>query len=155
MSGLALPGAQGSLRRCAAAIGLAASLGLAATGCRSGGAGNEQAKAGPVVPYVVGLELGEARERIVSAGWSTRVARKASPKSDGEVVAQQPAAGTALEPNGTVVLIVSRHAGRAVRGSELVQVPSLVGKQYVSAGDLAEKRGFVVESVPVRSRRST
>lgn len=133
---------------------LAAALGLAAAGCETGGGDEEHAKAGPVVPYVVGLSLDRAKRQVVAAGWVTRVSRQASPKPDGEVVSQQPAAGTALEPDGTVVLVVSRHAGRAARGPGLVPVPSLVGKQYVPAGDLAEKRGLVVESAPVRSRKA-
>lgn len=59
------------------------------------------------VPNVVGLSLDSATKRIDDLGLTYRVNREESDKPEDEVIAQDPGAGTTLDPGGTITLTVA------------------------------------------------
>jgi beta-lactam-binding protein with PASTA domain len=77
------------------------------------------------VPSVVGLSRESAEAQISELGLLPAVGEQESEEPEGEVIAQDPAAGTGLERGSTVALTVST-------GIEQVVVPDVVG---LGAGD--------------------
>jgi serine/threonine-protein kinase len=87
------------------------------------------------VPNAVGISQGDARDRLVAAGFRVRSASVYSGQPVGTVVAQAPAAGE-KSPRGTAVRI------NVSKGSATTTVPSEVGQTSDDAQrDLAAK-GF-------------
>jgi eukaryotic-like serine/threonine-protein kinase len=77
------------------------------------------------VPGVVGLSRDSGEARITDAGLVPAVQEQESEEPEGEVIAQDPVAGTELERGSTVTITVST-------GIEEVVVPNVVG---LGAGD--------------------
>jgi eukaryotic-like serine/threonine-protein kinase len=95
------------------------------------------------VPNAVGVSQGDARDRLVNAGFKVSTFEVYSDQPVGTVVAQAPAAGEHVSPGAKVRLNVSK-------GSATVAVPSEIGTTVDQAqSDLAAK-GFksVVTRVP-------
>jgi len=97
--------------------------------------------AGPeavVVPPVVGLSEEDARAAIQAAGLTVSVIPQASDEPAGEVIAQDPSAGTEAESGDTVTITVSEGPG-----SE--PMPNVVGQDADDAQDfLEDELGLVV-----------
>ncbi len=79
------------------------------------------------VPNVVGLSLDSATSRLDDLGLTYRVTREESDSPEDEVIGQDPAGGSSLEPGGTVELTVAEPA-------EQVSVPFVT--------DLAEREAL-------------
>jgi serine/threonine-protein kinase len=79
------------------------------------------------VPDVTGLSRESAEARVSDAGLVPDVQEQESEEPEGEVIAQDPGGGTAVELGATVTLTVST-------GIETVDVPNVLG---LSAGDAA------------------
>lgn len=105
-----------------------------------------------VVPSVVGLSEQAAEDRLVARGYSTQVVRRRDERPKGTVVAQQPAAGRALD-GGVVVIVVSGAAeggtGTTPDEQEAVELPRVTGRHQILAGAALEQRGLVTDSFPV------
>jgi eukaryotic-like serine/threonine-protein kinase len=82
-----------------------------------------------VVPEVIGLSRDSGEARISDVGLVPAVQEQESEEPEGEVIAQDPAAGTELERGSTVTITVSS-------GIEEVVVPNVVG---LSAGDASRQ----------------
>ena len=85
--------------------------------------------AGPetkAVPNAVSLTEAEARDRLVAAGFQVRTREVFSARTEGTVVAQEPAAGAEGDAGGVVTINVSK-------GSAQVDVPSVVGLDRAEA----------------------
>ena len=96
------------------------------------------------VPNAVGVPQGDARDRLVAAGFRVKSASVHSDQPVGTVVAQAPAAGEKI-PRGTAVRI------NVSKGSATANVPSEVGQTSDAAQrDLAAK-GFKPSVVRVPS----
>ena len=96
------------------------------------------------VPNAVGVPQGDARDRLVAAGFSVTSASVNSAQPNGTVVAQAPAAGVKAARGTTVRINVSK-------GSATANVPSEVGQPVEAAqSDLAAK-GFKPSVVQVPS----
>jgi beta-lactam-binding protein with PASTA domain len=96
------------------------------------------------VPNAVGVPQGDARDRLVAAGFSVTSANVNSDQPTGTVVAQAPAAGVKASRGTTVRINVSK-------GSATANVPSEVGQPVDAAqSDLAAK-GFKPSVVQVPS----
>jgi beta-lactam-binding protein with PASTA domain len=78
------------------------------------------------VPNAVGLPQGDARSRLVGAGFKVTTAQVFSTQAAGEVVAQAPGAGEHVAPGAKVRINVSK-------GSADVDVPSVVGSTVTEA----------------------
>jgi serine/threonine-protein kinase len=101
------------------------------------------------VPSVVGLEEEAASDAIVASEFSTQIERRPSPEPRGTVIGQDPGPGTALESGEVVTLTVSGEPGAddvAVEDAGPVEVPNVVGRQYVLAGASLERLGLVPDS---------
>jgi eukaryotic-like serine/threonine-protein kinase len=72
------------------------------------------------VPEVIGLSRETAEDRISDAGLVASVQEQESEEPEGEVIAQDPVAGTELERGDTVAITVST-------GIETVDVPNVLG----------------------------
>ena len=96
------------------------------------------------VPNAVGIPQGEARDRLVAAGFKVTSASVSSAEPTGTVVAQSPAAGEKVARGTTVRINVSK-------GSATANVPSEVGQTSdVAQRELADK-GFKPAVVQVPS----
>jgi eukaryotic-like serine/threonine-protein kinase len=91
------------------------------------------------VPEVIGLSRDSAEAQISDAGLVPAVREQESEEPEGEVISQDPAAGTELERGSTVTITVST-------GIEEVVVPNVVG---LGGGD-AERQLRADGLVPVR-----
>jgi len=99
------------------------------------------------VPSVVGLEEGAAGEAL--AEFSTQIERQRSPEPPGTVIGQDPDAGAALESGAVVTVTVSGQPGTDPLAEEPagpVEVPNVVGRQYVLAGASLEQLGLVPDT---------
>jgi eukaryotic-like serine/threonine-protein kinase len=90
-------------------------------------------------PEVIGLSRDSAEAQISDAGLVPAVQEQESEEPEGEVIAQDPAAGTELERGSTVTITVST-------GVEQVVVPDVVGLQVRDAERQLQAEGLV----PVR-----
>ncbi|HEV3379098.1 MAG TPA: Stk1 family PASTA domain-containing Ser/Thr kinase [Thermoleophilaceae bacterium] len=91
------------------------------------------------VPSVIGLSRDSAEAQISEAGMVPAVQEQESPEPEGEVIGQDPSAGTELRRGSTVTITVST-------GIEQVVVPDVVG---LGAGD-AERQLRAEGLSPVR-----
>jgi beta-lactam-binding protein with PASTA domain len=94
-------------------------------------------------PDVTGLTLPEARARLEDAGLQVRFRREPSERPTGEVLAQDPAAGTTLPANALVVLTVA--------GTERIAVPDVVGRSVDDATAALRDAGLRFRTRLVRS----
>jgi beta-lactam-binding protein with PASTA domain len=89
------------------------------------------------VPDLAGKSLEFARSKLTKAGFEVDVERRQSRAvKRGRVIETDPPAGAALDPGGTVTLIVSA-------GTETVTVPSVVGMNRIDAAAAIEDAGLV------------
>ena len=96
------------------------------------------------VPNAVGLPQAEARAALVKAGFAVTTAQVFSDQPEGSVVAQDPAAGERVAPGAKVRLNVSK-------GSNAVEVPSVVGSSVDEAQSDLAAAGFKTEVTSVAS----
>ena len=96
------------------------------------------------VPNAVGVTETEARDRLATAGLTTNVVQVFSSSEIGDVVAQDPAAGSSVAKGSAVRLNVSK-------GSALVDVPSVVGTSQADATAQVKAAGLGVNVVSVPS----
>jgi serine/threonine-protein kinase len=109
--------------------------------------GDDEAPSGPAfatVPWVLGLEVADAREILLDAGFVVEAQRRADDEArKGTVFRQQPEAGTRAAEGSTVQIVVS--VGRGV-----ATVPDVVGRSQAEAVQALEAAGLRgrVERVP-------
>jgi serine/threonine-protein kinase len=96
------------------------------------------------VPNAVGLAETEARDRLAEVGLQANVAQVFSEEPEGQVVAQNPAAGEQAPPDSAVRLNVSRGPGT-------VTVPDLVGIARADAEGRLDELGLTANVVEVPS----
>jgi eukaryotic-like serine/threonine-protein kinase len=117
---------------------------------------DEQA-AGATVPSVVGLRQARAVSVLERAGYDADASRTPSAESRGIVVDQDPEAGTALAPGGTVAIVVSSGpevvttVETVTEPAETITVPDVVGDDHVEAGATVDGRDLIADSYPVES----
>jgi eukaryotic-like serine/threonine-protein kinase len=109
------------------------------------------------VPSVVGLRQARAVAILERAGYDPDASRTASAEPRGIVVDQEPDAGAALAPGGTVAIVVSRGpevvttVETVTEPAETVTVPDVVGEDHVEAGATVDGRDLIADSYPVES----
>jgi eukaryotic-like serine/threonine-protein kinase len=109
------------------------------------------------VPSVVGLRQARAVAILERAGYDADASRTASAEPRGIVVDQEPDAGAALAPGGTVAIVVSRGpevvttVETVTEPAETVTVPDVVGEDHVEAGATVDGRDLIADSFPVES----
>lgn len=97
------------------------------------------------VPNAVGVTETEARDRLATAGLKANVVQVFSSSEIGDVIAQDPAAGSSVSKGSDVRLNVSK-------GSAEVDVPSLVGTSQADATAQLKAAGLGANVVPVPSQ---
>ncbi|MDQ3957571.1 MAG: Stk1 family PASTA domain-containing Ser/Thr kinase [Actinomycetota bacterium] len=85
-----------------------------------------------IVPSVIGQSQGDAEAEIDAAGLSVEVLTTPSDAEAGEVIAQDPSAGTEAEPGDVVTITVSE-------GPEEREMPDVTGQDADSAEQLLEE----------------
>ncbi len=90
------------------------------------------------VPSVVGQDVEPAKAAITAAQLTPRVVEVVDARPIGQVIAQDPAGGTMLVRNGTVLLSVSK-------GPQPVTMPDVVGKTLTTANAQLAALGFTVD----------
>jgi beta-lactam-binding protein with PASTA domain len=109
------------------------------------------------VPSVVGLRQARAVAVLERAGYDADASRTASAEPRGIVVDQEPDAGAALAPGGTVAIVVS--SGPEVTTTvetvtetiATITVPNVVGDDHVAAGARVDGLNLIADSYPVES----
>ena len=123
------------------AIGAAVTLLLTGVALLLGftlGSGGLGGPSGTVVPPLTGLDQDDARARLAQAGLAAEVtARHDERRSDGVVLATEPAAGTAVDGQTAVSVTVSA-------GPSPVPVPDLTGLTVTAAHRAADEAGLRV-----------
>ena len=109
----------------------------------SGGSGDQNAATQVTIPEVAGQTIDGAKEALTAAG--LKVADQVKQRHSDEykkntVIGTEPEAGTKVERDSTVTLIVSR-------GPETVEVPNVIGQDEDAAKDTLEQAGFSVQTV--------
>ena len=120
----------------------------AATEQDTGSAVQLLVSAGPsevTVPNAVGVSETEARDRLATAGLKANVVQVFSSSEIGEVIAQNPAAGSRAAEGSEVRLNVSK-------GTAEVDVPSVVGLQQADASAQVKAAGLTANVVSVPSQ---
>jgi eukaryotic-like serine/threonine-protein kinase len=118
---------------------------------------DDEGRAAVNVPSVVGLRQARAVARLERVGFEVDAERTPSAEPRGIVVDQDPDAGTALAPGGTVAIVVSRGpevvttVETVTEPAETVTVPDVVGDDHVPAGATVDGRGLIADSFPVES----
>ncbi|MPZ63608.1 MAG: PASTA domain-containing protein [Propionibacteriales bacterium] len=113
-----------------------------------------------IVPSVVGLGHAAADGTLVSNGFSTQIERQPSSEPSGIVIGQDPVAGAQLGAGGVVTLTISGEPGGGSGGgsdeqpSGPVEMPDVVGEQYVLAGAELEQQGLVPDTRVVERGRT-
>jgi serine/threonine-protein kinase len=88
------------------------------------------------VPVLVGAQRDAAVERIRGRGLEPSVSEEESSQPAGKVISQSPDAGTKVEPESSVSIVVSS-------GEELAAVPNLIGKERREAVEAVRAAGLV------------
>lgn len=97
------------------------------------------------VPGVVGTDVDVARTRLEQAGLRVTVSEERfSPKPQGEVLDQEPSAGTTVGRGDEVALVVSA-------GTEEFAMPDVVGNGLPLARSRLEAKGLIIEVESVTS----
>lgn len=104
------------------------------------------------VPSVIGKSESDATETLVAAGFEVPPAEKeASSEESGQVLRQEPNAGSKSEKGSLVRLVVSGEPDAAgIETEELVEVPKLLHMGLSSARKKIEQAGLTVGSVRER-----
>jgi eukaryotic-like serine/threonine-protein kinase len=90
------------------------------------------------VPGVAGLRVDEATKRLEDAGFRVETVERFSDEVDsGLAIGTQPKQGTRVEQDSVVTLLVSK-------GPDLVEIPSVLGRDQDDAGAELEAAGFIV-----------
>lgn len=118
---------------------------------------DEKPNAAVKVPSVVGLRQARAVARLAKVGYDADPSRTPSSEPRGIVIDQDPDAGTALAPGGTVAIVVSSGpevvttVETVTEAAETVRVPDVVGDDHVPAGATVDSRNLIADSFPVES----
>ena len=96
------------------------------------------------VPSVIGQDKDDARETLEAAGFEVSAQNTDSDSPEGEVVGQDPAAGTSVDKGSRVTITVSR-------GPQEVDVPDVVGLDRAGARSALRGAGLGVEVVERQS----
>ena len=120
---------------------------------------DDEQGAGAQVPSVVGLRQARAVAILERAGYEADASRTPSEERRGIVVDQDPDAGAALAPGGTVAIVVSSGPEvvttvETVTETETIAtitVPDVVGDDHVSAGARVDGLNLIADSFPVES----
>jgi beta-lactam-binding protein with PASTA domain len=121
---------------------------------------DDKQAAGATVPSVVGLRQARAVSVLERAGYDADASRTPSAESRGIVVDQDPEAGTALAPGGTVAIVVSSGpevvttVETVTEQAETITVPDVVGDDHVEAGATVDGRDLIADSYPVESEET-
>ncbi len=98
------------------------------------------------VPDVVNYSEADARAALEGAGFSVKVNREYSDRVDqGFVMSQNPGGGQKADKGSTVTITVSK-------GSDMVEVPNVVGQSYESAKSTLQSAGLNVATSGVGSK---
>jgi serine/threonine-protein kinase len=90
------------------------------------------------VPGVEGLRVDKATKRLEDAGFRADAVERFSDKvQSGLAIGTQPKQGTRVEQDSVVTLLISK-------GSDLVEIPSVLGLDQDDAGAELEAAGFIV-----------
>jgi serine/threonine-protein kinase len=99
---------------------------------------NEETAADVIVPSVVGYSESTATSALNNAGLVPNPTYEySSDVPKGEVITQDPVAGSSVKKNSSVTLVVSS-------GIEQVKVPDVLGKSQAKATEKLEAKGFTV-----------
>jgi eukaryotic-like serine/threonine-protein kinase len=118
---------------------------------------DDKQAAGATVPSVVGLRQARAVAVLERAGYEADPSRTPSAERRGIVIDQDPDAGTALAPGGTVAIVVSSGpevvttVETVTQPAETITVPDVVGDDHVAAGATVDGRDLIADSYPVES----
>jgi Serine/threonine protein kinase len=109
----------------------------------SGGSGDNNASSEVTIPEVAGQTIDGAKEQLTAAG--LKVAAQVKQQNSDEykkntVIGTEPEAGTKVEKDSSVTLIVSK-------GPETVEVPNVIGQDEQAAKEALEQAGFSVQTV--------
>lgn len=116
-----------------------------AAGTQPTGTSTSSAPSKVSVPNVVGLQQAAAVRRLESAGLRALVKYVSSSKPSGQVVGQNPGAGTSVAKGSRVTLAVSVGPGSTTR----VAVPDVVGQDEQQATTTLQDAGFEVQVVTI------
>jgi serine/threonine-protein kinase len=120
-------------------------------------AAQDDDKPGRPVPLVVGLRQAQATAVLERAGFDVEADRTTSEERRGIVIDQIPDAGTRLERDETVAIVVSSGpevvttVETVTQPVETVEVPDVVGDDYVEAGATIDGIDLIADSFPVES----
>ena len=109
------------------------------------------------VPSVVGLRQARAVARLERRGYDADASRTPSSEPRGIVIDQDPDAGIALAPGGTVAIVVSSGpevvttVETVTEPADSVTVPDVVGDDHVAAGATVDGRNLIADSYPLES----
>jgi beta-lactam-binding protein with PASTA domain len=118
---------------------------------------DEKASAAAEVPAVVGLRQTRAVARLERVGYVVDASRTPSADPRGIVIDQDPDAGIALAPGGTVAIVVSSGPEVATTVETVTEtiatitVPNVVGDDHVAAGARVDGLNLIADSYPVES----
>jgi eukaryotic-like serine/threonine-protein kinase len=90
------------------------------------------------VPVLVGSQREEAVQRLRSRGLEASISEEESSSRQGQVIAQSPDAGTAVEPGATVAIVVSSGEEEEAQA----RVPNVIGKLRAEAVDAIRAAGL-------------
>jgi beta-lactam-binding protein with PASTA domain len=118
---------------------------------------DDKQRSGAAVPDVVGLRQARAVAVLERAGYDADPSRTPNAEPRGIVVDQDPDAGIALAPGGTVAIVVSSGpevvttVETVTEPAATVAVPDVVGEDHVAAGATVDGRDLIADSYPVES----
>jgi len=121
---------------------------------------DDKQAAGATVPSVVGLRQARAVSVLERAGYDAGASRTPSAEPLGIVVDQDPDAGAALAPGGTVAIVVSSGpeivttVETVTEPAETITVPDVVGDDHVAAGATVDGGDLIADSYPVESEET-
>lgn len=90
------------------------------------------------VPVLVGSQREAAVQRLRSRGLEASVSEEESSSRQGQVIAQSPDAGTAVEPGSTIAIVVSSGEKEEAQA----RVPNVIGKLRAEAVDAIRAAGL-------------
>jgi serine/threonine-protein kinase len=109
------------------------------------------------VPLVVGLRQAQATTVLERRGFEVDAQRTPASEARGIVIDQSPEAGTRLERDQTVAIVVSSGpevvttVETVTQPVDVVEVPDVVGDDHVAAGATIDGIDLIADSFPVES----
>lgn len=101
-----------------------------------------------VVPSVAGDTEAQARAALEDAGFVVQVQKQSSSSvAEGKVISTNPAEGSSAAKGATITVIISS-------GQESIQVPNVIGKDYMTAQSILRDKGFLVDFAWVDSKET-